>query len=47
MPNLGANPSNDGNIVRVTMPELTAEPTSVRASGVFSEASCASGVGEP
>lgn len=23
MPNLGANPSNDGNIVRVTMPELT------------------------
>src|SRR5690606_10444640 len=25
MPNLGANPSNDGNIVRVTMPELTAE----------------------
>lgn len=25
MPNLGANPSNDGNIVRVTMPELTEE----------------------
>lgn len=25
MPNLGANPSNDGNIVRITMPELTAE----------------------
>ncbi|GAA5154273.1 ribosome recycling factor [Microbacterium pseudoresistens] len=25
MPNLGANPSNDGNIIRVTMPELTAE----------------------
>ena len=25
MPNLGANPSNDGNIVRVTMPELTQE----------------------
>ncbi|MPS76180.1 MAG: ribosome recycling factor [Microbacterium sp.] len=24
-PNLGANPSNDGNIVRVTMPELTQE----------------------
>lgn len=24
-PNLGANPTNDGNIVRVTMPELTAE----------------------
>ncbi|TXK17054.1 ribosome recycling factor [Homoserinibacter sp. GY 40078] len=24
-PNLGANPSNDGNIVRVTMPELTEE----------------------
>ncbi|MBV0894698.1 ribosome recycling factor [Microbacterium sp. NC79] len=23
MPNLGANPSNDGSIVRVTMPELT------------------------
>ena len=23
MPNLGANPSNDGNIVRITMPELT------------------------
>ncbi len=22
-PNLGANPSNDGNIIRVTMPELT------------------------
>ncbi|MCR2785449.1 MULTISPECIES: ribosome recycling factor [unclassified Microbacterium] len=25
MPNLGANPSNDGTIVRVSMPELTAE----------------------
>lgn len=25
MPNLGANPTNDGNIVRITMPELTAE----------------------
>lgn len=25
MPNLGANPTNDGTIVRVTMPELTAE----------------------
>lgn len=25
MPNLGANPTNDGNIVRVTMPELTQE----------------------
>ena len=25
MPNLGANPTNDGNLVRVTMPELTAE----------------------
>lgn len=25
MPNLGANPSNDGNVIRVTMPELTAE----------------------
>ena len=24
-PNLGANPTNDGNIVRVTMPELTAD----------------------
>ncbi|MGI9824064.1 ribosome recycling factor [Agromyces sp. Marseille-Q5079] len=24
-PNLGANPSNDGNIVRVTLPELTEE----------------------
>jgi ribosome recycling factor len=24
-PNLGANPTNDGNIVRVTLPELTAE----------------------
>lgn len=23
MPNLGVNPTNDGNIVRVTMPELT------------------------
>lgn len=23
MPNLGANPTNDGNVVRVTMPELT------------------------
>jgi ribosome recycling factor len=25
MPNLGANPTNDGNIVRITMPELTQE----------------------
>ena len=25
MPNLGANPTNDGNIVRVTLPELTEE----------------------
>lgn len=25
MPNLGANPSNDGNIIRVTLPELTEE----------------------
>ncbi|HLT67305.1 MAG TPA: ribosome recycling factor [Microbacterium sp.] len=25
MPNLGVNPSNDGNIVRITMPELTEE----------------------
>ena len=25
MPNLGANPSNDGNVIRVTMPELTEE----------------------
>lgn len=25
MPNLGANPSNDGNIIRITMPELTAD----------------------
>lgn len=25
MPNLGANPTNDGNIIRVTMPELTQE----------------------
>ncbi|ALJ20302.1 ribosome recycling factor [Microbacterium sp. No. 7] len=25
MPNLGANPTNDGALVRVTMPELTAE----------------------
>jgi len=25
MPNPGANPTNDGNIVRVTMPELTQE----------------------
>ena len=25
IPNLGANPSNDGNIIRVTMPELTEE----------------------
>ncbi|WP_105566425.1 ribosome recycling factor [Microbacterium halophytorum] len=25
MPNLGANPTNDGNLVRVTMPELTQE----------------------
>ena len=24
-PNLGVNPTNDGNLVRVTMPELTAE----------------------
>ena len=24
-PNLGANPTNDGNVVRVTMPELTEE----------------------
>ncbi|KQQ95053.1 ribosome recycling factor [Leifsonia sp. YIM 134122] len=24
-PNLGANPSNDGNIIRVTLPELTAD----------------------
>ena len=24
-PNLGANPSNDGNIIRVTLPELTEE----------------------
>ncbi|MFV0374899.1 ribosome recycling factor [Microbacterium sp.] len=24
-PNLGANPTNDGNIVRITMPELTEE----------------------
>ena len=24
-PNLGANPTNDGNIVRVTLPELTEE----------------------
>ena len=24
-PNLGANPGNDGNIIRVTMPELTQE----------------------
>ena len=23
MPNLGVNPTNDGNIVRITMPELT------------------------
>ncbi|WP_217131926.1 ribosome recycling factor [Leucobacter chinensis] len=25
MPNLGANPSNDGQVVRVSLPELTAE----------------------
>ncbi|MGO2095953.1 MAG: ribosome recycling factor [Candidatus Microbacterium stercoravium] len=25
MPNLGANPTNDGSVVRVTMPELTEE----------------------
>lgn len=25
MPNLGANPTNDGSIVRITMPELTSE----------------------
>jgi ribosome recycling factor len=25
IPNLGANPSNDGNVIRVTMPELTEE----------------------
>lgn len=25
MPNLGANPSNDGSIIRVTLPELTEE----------------------
>jgi ribosome recycling factor len=25
MPNLGANPTNDGNIIRVTLPELTEE----------------------
>lgn len=25
MPNLGVNPTNDGNVVRVTMPELTEE----------------------
>jgi len=25
MPNLGANPTNDGNLIRVTMPELTQE----------------------
>ncbi|WP_424945194.1 ribosome recycling factor [Canibacter zhoujuaniae] len=25
MPNLGANPTNDGNVVRVTLPELTEE----------------------
>ncbi|QKJ19295.1 ribosome recycling factor [Microbacterium hominis] len=25
IPNLGANPTNDGNLVRVTMPELTEE----------------------
>ena len=24
-PNLGANPSNDGNVIRVTLPELTEE----------------------
>jgi ribosome recycling factor len=25
MPNLGANPTNDGNMIRITMPELTSE----------------------
>lgn len=25
MPNLGVNPTNDGNLIRVTMPELTAD----------------------
>jgi ribosome recycling factor len=25
MPNLGANPSNDGNVIRVSLPELTEE----------------------
>ena len=25
MPNLGANPANDGTVIRVTLPELTAE----------------------
>lgn len=25
MPNLGANPTNDGTVIRVTLPELTAE----------------------
>lgn len=25
MPNLGANPTNDGNLIRVTLPELTEE----------------------
>ncbi|MBO1901179.1 ribosome recycling factor [Leucobacter weissii] len=25
MPNLGANPNNDGNVIRVTLPELTEE----------------------
>ena len=25
MPNLGVNPTNDGNLVRITMPELTAD----------------------
>ncbi|WOF21570.1 ribosome recycling factor [Microbacterium betulae] len=25
MPNLGANPTNDGNLVRITLPELTQE----------------------
>ena len=25
LPNLGANPSNDGNLIRVTLPELTEE----------------------
>ncbi|MFG6445438.1 ribosome recycling factor [Microbacterium sp. P06] len=25
MPNLGANPTNDGNLIRVTLPELTQE----------------------